>query len=261
MGASFLDDFSGDLLENNTFRELQTALKKAVNCSPKSIVVAHYPKNNYETADTRMHIEANLDTIRKNPNDIKAIKIYADIRFTDGTYTSETEPDFAKFEMSYSQLCKLSLVDFSRDIVIALARKLTTWDEAHGLVKDPDPFNAFDGVDEPFERITETASTPSEPNQPSEDSVMALLRNGEKIGAIRLYRELTGVGLAEAKEAVENLALENGIVESGTTQHVQSSISQTNQSAQNSSSSPGCLFTVLVMVGIVFLFGILPQLL
>ncbi len=35
--------------------------------------------------------------------------------------------------------------------------------------------------------------------------VIALLRMNQKIGAIKLYREKTGVGLAEAKNAVDNL--------------------------------------------------------
>lgn len=35
--------------------------------------------------------------------------------------------------------------------------------------------------------------------------VIALLRRDQKISAIKLYREKTGVGLAEAKDAVENL--------------------------------------------------------
>lgn len=38
-----------------------------------------------------------------------------------------------------------------------------------------------------------------------------LLRSGNKIGAIKLYREIFGVGLAEAKEAVENLAAGRGV--------------------------------------------------
>jgi len=33
--------------------------------------------------------------------------------------------------------------------------------------------------------------------------LQAALRSGNKIEAIKIYRELTGVGLAEAKEAVE----------------------------------------------------------
>ena len=35
--------------------------------------------------------------------------------------------------------------------------------------------------------------------------VFALLQKGEKIQAIKRYRELTGSGLAEAKEAVERM--------------------------------------------------------
>ena len=35
--------------------------------------------------------------------------------------------------------------------------------------------------------------------------VIALVRKGNKIGAIKLYREKTGVGLREAKEAVERM--------------------------------------------------------
>ena len=42
------------------------------------------------------------------------------------------------------------------------------------------------------------------------DFVM-LLRQGKKIAAIKLYRDKTGVGLADAKTAVETLAAEQGI--------------------------------------------------
>jgi ribosomal protein L7/L12 len=35
--------------------------------------------------------------------------------------------------------------------------------------------------------------------------VIALLRKNQKIGAIKLYREKTGVGLAEAKDAVDRM--------------------------------------------------------
>jgi ribosomal protein L7/L12 len=40
---------------------------------------------------------------------------------------------------------------------------------------------------------------------------VTLLRQGKMIAAIKLYREKTGVGLAEAKAAVETLAAEQGI--------------------------------------------------
>lgn len=38
-----------------------------------------------------------------------------------------------------------------------------------------------------------------------QDEVVALVRAGKKIQAIKVYREATGVGLAEAKNAVERL--------------------------------------------------------
>jgi ribosomal protein L7/L12 len=41
--------------------------------------------------------------------------------------------------------------------------------------------------------------------------VLELLRAGQKIRAIKLYRDKTGAGLAEAKNAVETLARKNGI--------------------------------------------------
>lgn len=45
-----------------------------------------------------------------------------------------------------------------------------------------------------------------EPPLPRQDEVVALVRAGKKIEAIKVYREATGVGLAEAKSAVERLA-------------------------------------------------------
>jgi hypothetical protein len=44
-----------------------------------------------------------------------------------------------------------------------------------------------------------------------EQQVLSLLRGGQKIAAIKLYRDKTGVGLAEAKGAVESLAAVHGI--------------------------------------------------
>jgi ribosomal protein L7/L12 len=51
---------------------------------------------------------------------------------------------------------------------------------------------------------------------PNSDPVLSpqiqeALRRGNKIEAIRIYRELTGVGLAEAKQAVENLGSRLGL--------------------------------------------------
>ena len=37
------------------------------------------------------------------------------------------------------------------------------------------------------------------------EDVVALIKRGDKIGAVKLYREKTGVGLAEAKKAVDEM--------------------------------------------------------
>jgi ribosomal protein L7/L12 len=42
-------------------------------------------------------------------------------------------------------------------------------------------------------------------DDPRLDEVLALARDGKKIQAIKVYREVTGVGLKEAKDAVERL--------------------------------------------------------
>ncbi len=42
-----------------------------------------------------------------------------------------------------------------------------------------------------------------------------LLRRGQKIEAIKLYRERTGTGLREAKEAVDRLAIQSGVAAEG----------------------------------------------
>ena len=44
------------------------------------------------------------------------------------------------------------------------------------------------------------------------DAVLAALRAGESIKAIRLYRLATGTSLIEAKRAVETIAIQNNIV-------------------------------------------------
>jgi len=44
-----------------------------------------------------------------------------------------------------------------------------------------------------------------------ESELVALLEQGQKIEAIRLYRDKTGAGLKEAKDAVEALAAKHGL--------------------------------------------------
>ena len=45
-----------------------------------------------------------------------------------------------------------------------------------------------------------------------EQEVLAILKGGTKIEAIKVYRQRTGVGLKEAKDAVEALAARYGVV-------------------------------------------------
>ncbi|MFF3894565.1 ribosomal protein L7/L12 [Streptomyces sp. NPDC001812] len=40
---------------------------------------------------------------------------------------------------------------------------------------------------------------------PRRDEIVALVREGKRIQAVKAYREVTGAGLAEAKEAVDRL--------------------------------------------------------
>jgi Ribosomal protein L7/L12 C-terminal domain len=44
-----------------------------------------------------------------------------------------------------------------------------------------------------------------DPNQGVDEKIMELVKAGQKIQAIKLYREKTGVGLKEAKDYVEGL--------------------------------------------------------
>lgn len=48
-----------------------------------------------------------------------------------------------------------------------------------------------------------------------DQDVVSLVREGKKLDAIKLYRAKTGVGLAEAKQAVTDLANEYGIQSRG----------------------------------------------
>ena len=51
----------------------------------------------------------------------------------------------------------------------------------------------------------------SGPQDALERQVRELLAEGRKIEAIKVYRERTGVGLADAKEAVERIARQRGL--------------------------------------------------
>ena len=62
------------------------------------------------------------------------------------------------------------------------------------------------------------ALTPQEPETSASDAgssweprILELMRGGQKIEAIKIYRTETGAGLKEAKDAVEALARQHGI--------------------------------------------------
>ena len=71
---------------------------------------------------------------------------------------------------------------------------------------------AHEAVDEAIEsgrmaefRPRSAKSLPSKPDDVSEQDVMDAIRQGNKIQAIKLYRQMTGMGLKESKAAVEEL--------------------------------------------------------
>jgi hypothetical protein len=74
-------------------------------------------------------------------------------------------------------------------------------------------------------------------NQPDPTSaIKETILAGNKIEAIKLYREQHGVGLAEAKEAVEKLEVELRGSQAG--------------NAATSTSGRGCLLTLALFLGI-----------
>jgi ribosomal protein L7/L12 len=54
-------------------------------------------------------------------------------------------------------------------------------------------------------RVAGIEGAPAPPEPSGDPEVLRLLGEGNLIGAIKRYRELTGAGLAEAKDAVERL--------------------------------------------------------
>lgn len=65
---------------------------------------------------------------------------------------------------------------------------------------------------EELERTLKSAELASATSSGNDDAALReLLRGGQKIEAIKRYRERTGAGLKEAKDAVEALAAEAGL--------------------------------------------------
>jgi large subunit ribosomal protein L7/L12 len=70
-----------------------------------------------------------------------------------------------------------------------------------------------------------------------DDEIAALLARGEKIQAIRVYRNRTGVGLKEAKDAVDAFAAQRGVAVPG---------------------GSGCLGAIVVLAAVLGLLAIWP---
>ncbi|UCH79579.1 MAG: ribosomal protein L7/L12 [Candidatus Coatesbacteria bacterium] len=62
------------------------------------------------------------------------------------------------------------------------------------------------------EAIPDVAAVTAEAAPAYEAEALALLRSGQKIAAIKYVRAYTGLGLREAKQVVEKLAVREGIV-------------------------------------------------
>lgn len=88
---------------------------------------------------------------------------------------------------------------------------------------------------EGFSRIYAKDHTLDEPNESGHDlaPIAEALYQGQKIEAIKRYRELRGVGLKEAKDAVEQL---------------EAALRQQSPERFRSSSKAGCLGCVLALI-------------
>ena len=67
-------------------------------------------------------------------------------------------------------------------------------------------FARLRAIEEQLAVLSEKAGVPYEaPSQSAPKEVVDLVAQGDRIGAIRKYRELTGCGMDEAKEVVAGL--------------------------------------------------------
>lgn len=99
----------------------------------------------------------------------------------------------------------LALAAVAFGLVFALGKALSSQAQRHpeGDRAPPDaPGRAKPSPEQPAPRASLSTSAPEAARDPE---VLAALAAGQKILAIKRYRELTGVGLKEAKDAVDRL--------------------------------------------------------
>jgi ribosomal protein L7/L12 len=77
---------------------------------------------------------------------------------------------------------------------------------------DPDVFNRIAALERKVSFLLQHLGIDADeaPAVTTDDEVMRLVRLGKTIDAIKLYRERTGVGLAEAKTAIDQLRSQLG---------------------------------------------------
>lgn len=67
-------------------------------------------------------------------------------------------------------------------------------------------FERLRKIEEQLAVLSEKAGVPYEaPSKSAPEAVVEMVQQGDRIGAIRKYRELTGCGMDEAKEVVAGL--------------------------------------------------------
>ncbi len=91
------------------------------------------------------------------------------------------------------------------------AIKLYRQETGFGLKEAKDAVEALAAGQPIARRSGESVETNGVDPNSLEGQVLALMRDQKKIWAIKLYREHTGVGLKQAKDAVEALAAKHGI--------------------------------------------------
>jgi hypothetical protein len=78
---------------------------------------------------------------------------------------------------------------------------------ACGAALEDSPPNSYAG-----QPADASATKDSAPTSPGDVQLLELLRAGKKIPAIKIYREQAGCGLKDAKDYVEALGLQHGVV-------------------------------------------------
>lgn len=86
---------------------------------------AGLPDDAYSIADLRMNIQLGNTTSED-------VVFSVDVIMEDGSYLSDSDPDYAKVQMSYEQAIKLTEITWARDVVKPLINKLQEYEDKNG---------------------------------------------------------------------------------------------------------------------------------